>query len=275
MSYPVYFIPLEINKPEFMKQAGKYGLAEQDKISLYDLLPNLTFAERVIWAITGIKKCSSFVIEPDIETGRCSKNKVLSSLESLGLSYNPPSNGYPESTVSLKNWKLDETKASLELPYRQRDIELARWFDLPPCCTQGYRAHMDKKYSALLAQFPFKDMKTEIELETYAYPVGRKDNEKFLEVADHIRKKSAENLELVVSRKDLVATIRSKLQKNSDHPSKNLFLHFCWPIHNPSCHQFKDKAEKMYNVLRDLVNKNYADSITARNILMDQQNSCF
>ena len=275
MNAEIPFVPIEINKNKFTKELSLYNVEKESIDVLCEVLPTLTFAERVIWAIAKVKRCSSINFQIDIDNGRCLEKDVLSMFDICGLSFNSPGRCYPESVVSVNGWKIDEDKANIELPYRERDSELARWFDYPVCCVQGYRDYFDQMYNALLSNFPFKGMKHAKELDDYAYPNSKRDIKKFKEVGNHIIKVREEHPELVITRKQLIEPIRESMNKLYDNPSYNLLLHFCLPVHDYNCPNFRQKAHDMYEILRKAVSENYADLIVKRTIFMDEKNICF
>jgi len=259
------FIPFTMDKTKLSGELEKYS----------ELLAQLTFAERIIWAVTSVKKASSFDFQQDIVEGRCLEQDVLTMLSELGLSFNPPTQCYPEPSISQINWNIDESKASMDLPYRERDAELARWFDYPSCCVKGYRTFFDQNLDFLLENNPFKNMKSVLELDAYIYPENKKDNSRFKEAGEYIKKIRLANPWMVSSRGLLTQPIREEMKKTYDDSSYHLLLHFCLPIHDWNCPNFKQQTQQMYGVLKDLISEDYAELVVKRTIAMDDQNVCF
>lgn len=268
-------ISFKINESKFNKELDLYEVPKKGRKTLISLLPSLEYAERVLWVVTGIKKCSSFEYKSDVDKGRVSENHLLEMFDLMNLSYNSANQCFPESTVSQKNWAIDEQQANMDLPYRERDQELARWFGYPQCCVQGYRKYFDQVFDNVLSKFPLKNVKTAEDLDTYAYPNGKKDPKLFKEVGNHLRKIRQDHPNLFINRRELIEPIRTEMKELYEDNSFYLLLHFCLPVHNPNCQLFREKTSAMYSVLKRAIGEHYANAVVDRTFDLDQKSICF
>lgn len=275
MTVEMPFIEFSVDEKNLDALLEKYDIQVGGNKKFFSVLPSLTFAERVLWAITGVKKCSSFEYKRDVESGRCTEEDVLLMLQSLNLQFNPSNDCYPESTISLVDWSIDKQKAHMDLPYRERDGELARWFGYPSCCVTGYREYFDQKHNNILAKHPFKEITTAKELDTYVYPNGRVSKKRFGEVVDHFQHVNTGHPHLSVSRSELIEPIRNKMSEFYEDKSFYLLLHFCLPVHDPHCSAFRTQTKEMHTILQQGAGEKYADAIIQRSWEMDQQSDCF
>ena len=275
MKTKIPFIELRLDKEKLGDALADCEVPESGIEAMARILPKLKFAERVIWACSGVKRCSSFSYKPDIDEGRVAEEDVTAMLEAAGLAYRLPDDCFPEPTVTAGEWDISHVKANMNQPYRKRDKELARWFDYPACCVDGYRKYFDRQLDAILSAVPFKNITDAKGLDEYVYINGVKDEERFKEVGEYYRQACTDNPELKPARRKLIEPIREELNQRYDSPAFNLLLHFCFPVHDYGCGAFSRKANEMYDVLRKCVNEDYANLVVSRSILMDHAGICF
>ncbi len=258
-------LSLELDSSKILDCFDRPGLD-----GIVEILPSLTFAERVIWALSGVKKASSFDLE--VDGLRISPNTVEQALMEAGLVYRPADKIHPENVVAQYGWNPSPL-AHKDQPYRNRDLLLAQWFDYPVCCVEGYRDYYDTLYDETLLNFPFRDIRDARQLDDYAFPGGVRNLERFREVVDYFASTKKHGYPKPIG--SLVEPLRVGLGRIYSDSSFNLILHFCYPAGNIECPDFRKKGVDMYSVLASGVSVEYASLVAQRSVFMDRNNICF